>query len=94
MITIVSTLSGIIRTYLTKRTQIGFLFPLKRKMKNHKVVITKQKMDTNITQPRGLLGMTRTDAARIQTKPPRTCRVMQRRVGGETGEVKQKVTLK
>jgi len=49
-------------------------------MKNQSVVPTKQKTDTNITQPKGLSGMTRVDATRIHTRPPNTYRVTQRRV--------------
>lgn len=35
--------------------------------------MTKQKTETNITQPRGFGGATWVDATRIHTKPPNTC---------------------
>lgn len=68
---------------LTSAGQMLLWLPPQRKMKNQSVVITKQKIDTNITQPRGLAGSTLADATRIHTKPPNTCRVTQRR-GKET----------
>ena len=37
-------------------------------------VMTKQKTETNITQPRGIGGSTRVDATRIHTRPPNTCK--------------------
>lgn len=37
-------------------------------------VMTKQKTDTNITQPKGFGGATWVDATRIHTRPPNTCR--------------------
>lgn len=60
---------------LTTEGQTVLLLPPQRKMKNHSVVPTKQKTETNMTQPRGLSGKTRVDATRIHTRPPKTCKV-------------------